>query len=62
VFVSGGFAACLQNRYTGFAPFLSTFLGSGCFIGGLGLYMHKGEDKATPIDDVPARRLQTPLL
>lgn len=62
VFVSGGLAACLQNRYTGFAPFLSTFLGSGCFIGGLGLYMHKGEDKAENLDPVPERRLKTPLL
>ncbi len=44
VFVSGGLAAAMQNRYINFPTSFRTFLGSGCFIGGLGLYMHAGHD------------------
>ena len=44
VFVSGGMAAAMQNRFISPAGFFKTFLGSGCFIGGLGLYMHAGHD------------------
>ena len=44
VFASGGLAAVLQSRYTGFANSFSTFMGSGMFVGALGLYMHKGHD------------------
>ena len=46
IFFSGGMAACLQVRYTGFANFASAFMGSGLFIGGLGLFMHRGKDKS----------------
>ena len=48
VFFSGGLAAALQVRYTTFGTFLSTFMGSGVFIGGIGLYMHAGHDKEEP--------------
>ena len=44
IFLSGGGAAVLQTRYTGPAAAFSSFLGSGLFIGGLGLYMHSGHD------------------
>lgn len=44
VFFSGGMAAVLQTRYIGFPQAFTTFMGSGCFIGALGLYMHKGHD------------------
>ena len=44
IFLSGGGAAVLQTRYTGPAAAVSSFLGSGLFIGGLGLYMHSGHD------------------
>jgi len=46
VFFSGGMAAVLMARYTGFANAFTTFMGSGLFIGGLGLYMQKGHDKS----------------
>lgn len=46
IFISGGGAAMMMARYTGFANALTTFMGSGLFIGGLGLFMHKGQDKS----------------
>ena len=46
MFFSGGLAAVLQNRYTGPAAAMNTFLGSGLFIGGLGAFMHKGNDRS----------------
>ena len=44
IFLSGGGAAVLQTRYTGPMAAFSSFMGSGLFIGGLGLYMHSGHD------------------
>ena len=44
IFLSGGGAAMLQTRYTTPAAAFSSFMGSGMFIGGLGLYMHSGHD------------------
>ena len=44
IFFSGGMAAVLQQRYTGFGNALSGFIGSGVFIGGLGLVMNRGKD------------------
>ena len=41
MFVSAGLAAWFQNIR---APFLITFVGSGAFVGGIGLYMNKGND------------------
>jgi hypothetical protein len=41
MFCSAGLAAWFQNIR---APFLVTFAGSGAFVGGIGLYMHKGND------------------
>lgn len=41
MFFSAGMAAWLQNVR---APFWPTFLGSGAFVGGIGLYMHCGQD------------------
>ena len=38
---SAGMAAWLQNIK---APFLPTFIGSGMFVGGIGLYMNMGND------------------
>jgi len=38
---AAGAAAWLQNIR---APFLATFLGTGGFVGCIGLYMHKGND------------------
>ena len=38
---SAGMAAWLQNIR---APFIATFFGTGAFVGGIGLYMHKGSD------------------
>ena len=40
---SAGMAAWLQNIR---APFIPTFLGSGMFVGGIGLYMNMGADGA----------------
>ena len=44
IFLSGGGAAALQIRYTGPSALFTSFMGSGCFIGSLGLYMHSGND------------------
>lgn len=44
MFVSGGLAACLQMRWPGFGPFMSTFVSSGCMIGALSLFIHRGHD------------------
>ena len=44
IFISGGLAAVLQTRYTGFANAFSAFMGSGIFIGAIGLFMHRGKD------------------
>jgi len=38
---AAGLAAWLQNVR---APFLATFIGTGGFVGCIGLYMHKGND------------------
>ena len=46
IFVSGGLAAVFQQRYRGFGNAFSAFLGSGIFIGGIGLFMNKGKDKS----------------
>ena len=46
IFFSGGMAAVLQQRYKGFGNAFSAFLGSGLFIGCLGLFMNKGKDKS----------------
>ena len=46
IFISGGGAAMMMARYTGVANAVTTFMGSGLFIGGLGLFMHKGQDKS----------------
>ena len=46
IFWSGGMAAVLQTRYTGLGNAFSAFLGSGIFIGGLGLVMNRGKDKS----------------
>ena len=46
IFFSGGMAAVLQTRYTGMGAAFSSFLGSGLFIGALGLFMNKGKDKS----------------
>ena len=44
IFFSGGMAAVLQTRYVGMGSAFSQFMGSGCMIGGLGLFMHSGKD------------------
>ena len=46
IFLSGGGAAVLQTRYGGPWATFTSFMGSGVFIGGLGLYMHAGNDSA----------------
>ena len=48
IFVSGGGAAMLQTRHWYLKPgaAFSSFMGSGMFIGGLGLYMHAGSDSS----------------
>ena len=46
IFVSGGLAAVLQQRYKGFGTAFSAFIGSGMFIGGLGMFLNKGKDKS----------------
>jgi len=38
---AAGLSAWFQNVR---APFLMTFLGSGAFVGGIGMYMNKGND------------------
>ena len=46
IFFSGGLAACLvEPRFGTFMQFARRFLGSGLFIGGIGTYMNKGNDK-----------------
>ena len=46
IFFSGGMAAVLmQPRFGTPMATLRTFLGSGLFIGGIGLYMNSGSDK-----------------
>jgi len=40
--VSAGLAAWFQNIR---APFAHTFLGSGLFVGGIGLYMNRGTNE-----------------
>ena len=49
IFFSGGMAAVLQTRYKGMGTALSAFLGSGAFIGCMGLFMNKGKDKASDL-------------
>lgn len=44
IFFSGGAAAVLQNRFLGWGNAFSHFMGSGIFIGGLGLVMNRGKD------------------
>ena len=44
IFIAGGLAAAFQNRWIGIGSSLNNFMGSGMFIGALGLYMHKGHD------------------
>ena len=46
IFFSGGLAAVLQTRYQGLGSAFSAFMGSGLFIGALGLFMNKGKDKS----------------
>ena len=46
IFVSGGLAACFQQRYKGFGNAVTAFAGSGLFIGAIGLFMNKGKDKS----------------
>ena len=47
IFISGGAAAVLcEPRFGTPAAMMTRFLGSGLFIGGIGLYMHKGNDKS----------------
>lgn len=46
IFVSGGLAAVFQTRYKGMGSVASAFIGSGVFIGALGLFMNKGKDKS----------------
>ena len=45
IFISGGLAACLADPRKGLANNVSKFLGSGTFIGLLGMFMNKGNDK-----------------
>ena len=46
IFFSGGLAAVLvESRLGTPRALLGRFLGSGIFIGGLGTYMNKGNDK-----------------
>ena len=46
IFFSGGLAAVLvENRLGTPRGMIGRFLGSGCFIGGIGLYMNKGNDR-----------------
>ena len=46
IFFSGGLAAVCQQRYKGLGAAFSAFLGSGIFIGCIGLFMNKGKDKS----------------
>ena len=46
IFFSGGMAAVLTDPRGGRGAMLSRFFGSGLFIGGLGMFMNKGNDKA----------------
>lgn len=46
VFLSGGLAAVFQTRIRSFGSAFSSFMGSGLFIGSIGLYMHRGHDKS----------------
>jgi hypothetical protein len=46
IFFSGGMAAVLQVSFPGYSTALWTFCSTGCFIGGLGMYMNSGKDKA----------------
>ncbi len=46
VFCSGGLAACLVDPRGSWSMWLPKFLGSGMFIGGIGLFMNRGNDKA----------------
>ena len=45
-FVSGGLAAILMDRRCTWGAMPMKFLSSGMFIGGIGLYMNRGQDKA----------------
>ncbi len=46
IFFSGGMAAVLmENRLGTMGGMVSRFLGSGIFIGGIGMYMNRGQDK-----------------
>ncbi|CDW87203.1 UNKNOWN [Stylonychia lemnae] len=45
IFFSGGMAAVLCNPRGSVSSMFSTFMGSGAFIGLIGLYMNKGNDK-----------------
>ena len=46
IFFSGGLAAVLvEPRYGSVMQAFRRFLGSGIFIGGIGTYMNKGNDK-----------------
>ena len=45
IFFSGGMAAVLCNPRGTAKSMFSTFLGSGAFIGLIGMYMNKGNDK-----------------
>ncbi len=46
VFVSGGLSACLCDPHGPLKSHFGKFLGSGVFIGLIGLYMNRGNDKA----------------
>jgi hypothetical protein len=46
IFFSGGLAAVLSNPRTTMSASFMTFLSSGAFIGLIGLYMNKGNDRA----------------
>ena len=46
VFFSGGMAACLLNPKGTFKSKIPTFFGSGMFIGAIGGFMNRGNDKA----------------
>ena len=45
IFLSGGLAACLVDPKRGLMNNASKFFGSGLFIGALGMFMNKGNDK-----------------
>ena len=45
-FFSGGSAACLLHLQGPLSSYVGRFFGSGAFIGSMGLFMNRGNDKA----------------